>query len=279
MDREQKQSATQSGIEPVPDESLWELLEQLPDAVLLVGANGAIQHVNPQAARMFGYEPAELVGQSIESLLPERLRARHVQHRHAYAQAARLRPMGAGLELAGRHKSGAEFPVEIMLNPLAGPRAGSTFAVVRDISARKQVERDIQALNQQLRKELRAMQRLHAVSTQRLDEGGLEPLLREILATAVDVSDADFGIMQLPDRRSGALKIAVQRGFAEAVCEFFDSVHARKAAGTTAMDPSKRIIVENIDDSGSLFDQDSLRLLRAAALQRVQEGCARNGLL
>jgi PAS domain S-box-containing protein len=92
---------------------------------------------------MFGYSREELIGQSVELLVPERLRAQHVGHRAGYAQQPKVRPMGAGLELWGRRKDGGEFPIEISLGPM--DQAGETYvtAAVRDITERKAVERQL----------------------------------------------------------------------------------------------------------------------------------------
>jgi formate hydrogenlyase transcriptional activator len=125
------------------------LHESLPDAVLVTNANGEILQVNAQAERLFGYSRAELLGQPVEMLIPERSRAAHINQRSAYHQDPRLRPMGEGLELYARRKDGTEFPVDIMLSPVETEDGSSVIAVVRDITARKRTE---QAL-----KESRAM--------------------------------------------------------------------------------------------------------------------------
>jgi PAS domain S-box-containing protein len=79
----------------------------------------------------------EVLGQPIEILLPERFRERHVDDRVAYQGNLHPRTMGAGLDLYGRHKNGDEFPVDIMLSPLASAAEGRGLAVIRDISERK----------------------------------------------------------------------------------------------------------------------------------------------
>jgi PAS domain S-box-containing protein len=96
------------------------LLEAAPDGVVTVNQAGQIILVNAQIERLFGYGRAELTGQAIELLVPERHRGGHALHRGGYMQDPRTRFMGAGLELAGRRKDGTEFPVEVSLSPLAG---------------------------------------------------------------------------------------------------------------------------------------------------------------
>src|SRR5208282_2497787 len=100
----------------------WEAAERLfessPDGIVASDSQGVIVRVNAQLEKMFGYDRRELIGQPIELLMPERFRDAHVSHRKDYLQQARMRPMGAGLDLYGRRKDGSEFPVDIMLSPL-----------------------------------------------------------------------------------------------------------------------------------------------------------------
>jgi PAS domain S-box-containing protein len=119
------------------EEPFETVIECAPDAVVIVDANGRIVLVNAQTEELFGYDRAELVGEPIEVLLPERLHARHTGHRDAYLADPHTRPMGAGLELAGRRKDGSEFPVDISLSGIetAGGRLAAAF--VRDITERK----------------------------------------------------------------------------------------------------------------------------------------------
>src|SRR5690349_367748 len=92
-----------------------------PDAILVVDARGRITLANPQVERLFGYTNAELLGNGVEILIPERFRQQHPAHRSRFSDQPRMRPMGAGLELYGRRKDGTEFPVDIMLSPMDRP--------------------------------------------------------------------------------------------------------------------------------------------------------------
>lgn len=123
-----------------------DLLESVPDAVVIVNPAGHIVYVNEHSQRLFGYTAGELLGAPIESLLPERFRAMHVGHRVGYFSQPRPRAMGVGLELYGQRKDGSEFPVEIGLSPLQVEDTTLAMSSVRDISVRKQAQAKFRGL-------------------------------------------------------------------------------------------------------------------------------------
>jgi PAS domain S-box-containing protein len=82
-----------------------------------VSQAGEILLINSQAENLFGYDREDLLGHSVERLIPDPFQVRHLDHRAAYLSDPRARPMGAGLELYAVRKDGQEFPVEISLSP------------------------------------------------------------------------------------------------------------------------------------------------------------------
>ncbi|HEY7801446.1 MAG TPA: PAS domain S-box protein, partial [Dehalococcoidia bacterium] len=116
------------------------LLDFVPDAVIVVDASGRVVMVNTQVASLFGYGREELLGESVDILLPTPLRASHAGDRAAYGASPHVRPMGAGLELFAQRRDGSAFPVEISLGPLRSDGETFVMAVVRDISERKRAE-------------------------------------------------------------------------------------------------------------------------------------------
>jgi len=127
------------------------LFEFSPDAIIASDSEGRITEVNPRVESTFGYMRGELVGQSIDILVPERFRQTHPAHRKEYGAAARVRPMGAGLELYGRRKDGTEFPVDIMLSPMETEEGRIVISVIRDISDRKKAQEAVRRSEAQFR--------------------------------------------------------------------------------------------------------------------------------
>ncbi|HYD94616.1 MAG TPA: PAS domain S-box protein [Noviherbaspirillum sp.] len=117
------------------------LLESMPDGIVMANSTGYVVLANSQAEKLFGYDSGELRGLPVEMLLPERFRHGHVGHRGNYFGQPRTRSMGAGLELYGLRKDGVEFPVEISLSPLQTEEGTLVMSAVRDISERKKAER------------------------------------------------------------------------------------------------------------------------------------------
>ena len=118
------------------------LLEAAPDAMVIVDKAGTIILVNAQVENRFGYERGELIGQSVEMLVPERFSGMHVAFRSGYVAGPRTRPMGLAGDLYARRKDGSEFPVEISLAPLETDEGLLVSAAVRDISERRRMQEE-----------------------------------------------------------------------------------------------------------------------------------------
>ena len=120
--------------------SLEWLLESATDAMVIIDREGRIILANPVIEKLFGYPRQELVGKSMEILLPERFRQTHLSQRGNYFAQPHARAMGAGMELLGQRQDGSEFPVDVSLSPLKTEQGLLVMATVHDITRRKQAE-------------------------------------------------------------------------------------------------------------------------------------------
>jgi PAS domain S-box-containing protein len=115
------------------------LLETAPDAIVIVNHTGEIQLINARTENLFGYSRDELLGQPVEILVPRRFQSQHTGHRNHFIHAPQSREMGAGTELYGRRKDGAEFPMEISLSPLETASGTLITSAIRDVTLRREM--------------------------------------------------------------------------------------------------------------------------------------------
>jgi PAS domain S-box-containing protein len=123
------------------------VLERAPDGLLVVDADGTISMGNAQCEKLFGYTRDELIGNKVEMLVPDEIRAQHPELRATFHRAPTTRAMGAKSELHARRKDGSLIPVDIGLSPLPG-RNGANIQVavsIRDITDRKEAEVELKA--------------------------------------------------------------------------------------------------------------------------------------
>jgi PAS domain S-box-containing protein len=161
-----------------PLDNPWELFESIPEMVVVVDTDGLILYANDHCSEIVGWTAQELIGQRIETLVPDRLRRGHSSHRKGYTDDPRARPMGSGLLLTALHRSGSEVPVEIALSPLSGEadEVAATVATVRDVSERLQTNAQLEEARTRLEvldDRDRIARELHDSVIQRLFAAGL----------------------------------------------------------------------------------------------------------
>lgn len=184
------------------------VFDAAPDGIVLVGPDGSILDVNPRALRMFGYDRDEMIGRSVEALVPPDLREVHARQRQRYMESPRSRPMGVGLELKGVRKDGSEFPVEISLSPVPEAEGGYVISIVRDLTERRALQAFGAAAVRAAEEERQRIAReLHDDTAQRL--AGLMLMLR-VAARTEDAEEREERIERVREE-IGAAADAVRR--------------------------------------------------------------------
>ena len=148
------ENATAASVAATPDYSHaahHNLFDISPDGILVTDTAGIIRDANPRAAELFGYSQQELIGLRLESLIPERFRRSHPQHRENYQAHPRTRQMGAAMNLFGLRKDSTEFPVDIMLRPIQTETGLVTLSLIRDATEQRAAQEALRLHDQQMR--------------------------------------------------------------------------------------------------------------------------------
>ncbi len=180
------------------------LFEASPDAIITTDDKGQITEANPQTEKFFGYSRAELAGQPVEILVPERFRNAHPAHREDYRAAPRTRPMGIGLKLQGRRKDGSEFPVDIMLSTVETAAGKLVLSVIRDLSETLRAQEELERTEREkryLEEELYTEHRFEDII-------GESTVLRKVLKQVETVAGTDVTVLILGETGTGKDLIA-----------------------------------------------------------------------
>jgi len=161
------------------------VLDSAPDGFVITNDKGIIKLVNTQTLKLFGYAKEELVGKNIETLMPERFRKKHIDHRSNYTKDPEVRPMGQKLELFGLRKDGNEFPIDVSLSPMKTREGMLVIASLRDVTERKQAEHSLQKAYQEIK---HLKNKLQLENTYLREEIKLEHNFEEIIGSSPELS-------------------------------------------------------------------------------------------
>ncbi|MGB8179037.1 MAG: PAS domain S-box protein [Acidimicrobiales bacterium] len=142
-------SSSQVSKGPLEPEGLLNaIFAASPDAVVVIDSRFEVVLASPAVTVLFGYAPEELIGQSVDVLVPDSRREAHAGHLHRFFESPHAREMGVGLELSGRHRDGAEFPIDVSLTPVRIHDAQYVAAYVRDAREHRRVLDRVHAINE-----------------------------------------------------------------------------------------------------------------------------------
>ena len=167
------------------------IIEHAPNAFIMTDPAGTILLTNNQADILFGYRNDELIGKSVEILVPDKFRDAHPTLRESFLQQPKARAMGAGRDLTGIRKDGTEVPVEIGLNPISTSHGNYILASVVDITERKNTQLKLEKVNSQLKSKNQEMEQFiytvsHDLKSPLVTIGGFTKKLSDTLNKKID---------------------------------------------------------------------------------------------
>lgn len=245
---------------------LASIVDTSDDAIISMDLDGVIKSWNKSAERLFGYTVEEALGNTVELLIPPD------RPDEGPDILARLRhgERVENFETVRRRKDGTRLNISLTVSPVLGSDGQIVGAskIARDISDGKRAAEAIQALNAQLGVDLDAMTRIQQLSIRMMEVGDFPVLMDEIVETALQVTGADMGNIQLLE--GSVLKIIAHRGFKSDFLNFFKQVDGLDTACGTAMKGGERVIVEDVASSPIFAGTAALSAMLQAEARAVQ---------
>jgi PAS domain S-box-containing protein len=266
-----------------------QMVHHSPDALLLVDERGQIVYVNAAAVALFGHPASQLIGQTIEQLVPRKSRDIHQRYREGFAAAPATREMGARLvALSACRHDGTEFPAEIRLAPVEEGGVGYVLAAVRDVTDRRRITDELRAARAEadganqaksrflatashdLRQPLQTLQLLNAALARRLTGEGELDLIQRQQAALESMADLLNALLDVTKLESGNIRpnlevVHVAQVLAD-LQQQFESLAASRGLALTILPTGACLRTDRV-----LFRQILQNLLNNA-LQYTREG-------
>jgi two-component system CheB/CheR fusion protein len=244
------------------------IVEGSADAIFSKDLDGTIRTWNQGAERLYGFTHNGVVGQSARRFVPDD----RAEEWEANMDRVRRGENVEQWETERVRKDGRRIAVSVTLSAIRDGtgKVVSISTMARDITERKRAEAALRESEARLAADLAAMTRLQGVSTRLVPAGDWSSLLLEIVDTAIALTAADMGDIQLLDQTSGTLKIVASRGLDRPFLDFFDEVHEGEAACGAALRTGERIVVEDVTTSPHFAGSSSLDVMLSAGARAVQ---------
>ncbi len=254
------------------EKKLSAIVESSPSAMIMVDQEGRILLVNAEIERLFGYRREEIVGKSIEILVPGRFRGQHPGQRAGLLARPEKRPMGAGRDLVGLRKDGTEVPIEIGLTPIRTAQGTLVLSAIVDITERKRNEAILAQQTRELERSNAELEQFAYVASHDLQE----PL--RTVASYTQLLDRRYGDRLEPEAktyiefaRAGALRM---QSLIEALLAYSRAgARAREidpADCGAALDAALANLKLSIQESGAQIERGELPTIAGDSTQLVE---------
>jgi len=235
-------------------------LDSAPDATVVVDKSGNIQVSNKQMVELLGYSRNELKDMNVDELVPDRFRGGHAAHRKSFTSNPKVRGMGIGLDLSALTKDGREIPIEISLSPIKNADGNLVAAAIRDISARKAVEKELQlakqaaeeatlaksqflaAASHDLRQPLQALRLYLSALTSKLDQPKQIQLSEKMNLSLDSMSELLDALLDISTLESGTVEPSKSE---VSLTEFLEKIESLDAQSIT--DKGLKFVCSTID--------------------------------
>jgi len=232
-----------------PEQIFNELMESVPDAMVIVNNAAEIVMVNSLVVKLSGWRREELIGHKVEMLIPERYRSRHLGHRNIFCAQPRVRAPGQMLEFFGLRKDGTEFPVEVSLSPLETDEGPQVISAIRDITERKAIETRFKYLSR-----IHAM--LSGINSLIMRVNDRDELFRKACQIAIEAGEFRMSMICIVDQKTNKIVPAATAGKNEELLAVIEDILA------SVEDVSKTMVGVAVRDKQVILANDSVNDVR-----------------